>query len=122
MVVRTVGSGREVTGLYVGTRNARRHFPRKSQHIELQLGHLHIYCDLPPEFWNGRPEIIDARLADWLSARIFHGKSLRTPAPIAMIPVGKNAFRVQPFTMPSVSLNALTHIGPSPAARAARQV
>ena len=119
MIVRTIGSGREVSGLYIGTRNARRHFPRNFQHIELQLGHLHIYCDLPPEFWSGRPEICDSRLGDWLSSRLFHGKRHRGPAPIAMIPLGKNNFRLQPFTMPSVSMNALTHIGP-PRARAAK--
>lgn len=115
MVVRTMGSGRAVSGLYIGVRNARRYFPRTSSHIELQLGHLHIYCDLPPEFWNGRPEISDPRLADWLVARFFHGKPHRAPVPMTMIPLGKNAFRVQPFTMPSASMNALTHIGPTPA-------
>lgn len=117
MVVRTIGTGREVMGLYIGTRNARRYFPRKSQHIELQLGHLHIYCDLHPEFWSTRPEICDPRLADWLFSRIFHGKLLRAPAPVAMIPLGKDVFRVQPFTVPSVSINAMTHIGPTPAAK-----
>lgn len=115
MVVRTMGSGREVTGLYVGTRNARRHFPRNTQHVELQLGHLHIYCDLPPGFWDGCPEICDPRLGDWLSSRLFHGRRQRFPAPIAMIPLGKNIFHLQPFTMPPASMNALTHIGPTPA-------
>jgi hypothetical protein len=118
MVVRTIGSGRDVTGLYIGTRNARRHFPRKSQHIELQLGHLQIYCDLPPEFWKGRPEICDARLSAWLFSRIFHGKQCRTSVPVAMIPLGKNAFRVLPFTLPSISANAMTRIATTPAKRA----
>ncbi len=118
MVVRTIGCGREVSGLYIGTRNARRHFPRKSRHIELQLGHLHIYCDLAPDFWQGRPEISDARLAGWLFSRIFHGKAQRSPVPVAMIPLGNSAFRVQPFTMPPASANAMTRIGPPPAAPA----
>lgn len=121
MVVRTIGCGREVTGLYVGTRNARRHFPHKSQHIELQLGHVHIYCDLPPEFWRDRPEITDPRLADWLVARIFHGKAHRAPVPVAMIPMGRGVFRVQPMVAPPVSINAMTRIGPPAAARASRQ-
>ena len=115
MVVRTIGCGREVTGLYIGTRNARRHFSRKFRHIDLQLGHLRIYCDLPPDFWQGRPEICDARLADWLFSRIFHGKAQRCPVPVAMIPLGNSAFRVQPFTMPPVSANAMTRIGQAPA-------
>lgn len=116
MVVRTNGCGREVTGLFIGTRNARRYFPRKSQHIELQLGHLHIHCDLAPEFWENRPEICDPRLADWLFSRIFHGKSHRAPVPVAMIAMGDGTFRVQPLVMPPVSVNAMTRIGPSPAA------
>lgn len=117
MVVRTLGSGREVSGLYIGTRNVRRHFPRNVGHIELQLGHLHIHCDLPPDFWSGKPEICDARLADWLFSRIFHGKASRAPVPVAMIPQGNHSFRVQPVAMPPVSMNAMTRIGPPPAQR-----
>lgn len=120
MVVRTMGCGREVSGLYIGARNARRHFPRKSQHIELLLGHLHIYCDLPPEFWNERPEICDPRLAGWLFARIFHGKAHRAPVPVMMIPQGSSVFRVQPVVAPPASINAMTRIGPPPALRHAK--
>ena len=114
MVVRTLGSGREVSGLFIGARNARRHFPRERQHIELVLGHLHIYCDLPPEFWSSRPEICDARLGDWLFSRVFHGKPCRAPVPIAMVPRANNAFRVIPFNLPAASSNGLTRIGPVP--------
>lgn len=121
MVVRTLGSGRDVAGLYIGPRNARRHFHRGLQHIELHLGHLRIHCDLPPQFWRGQPEINDARLADWLSSRIFHGKPFRAPVPVAMIPKGKNSFRVLPFCMPAVSSNGLAKIGPPPAAMRARR-
>jgi hypothetical protein len=116
MVVRTLGSGRDVSGLYVGSRNARRHFPREREHIELHIGHLHIYCDLTPDFWNGRPEISDARLGDWLFSRVFHGKTCRAPVPIAMIPAGRGSFRIVPFSMPSASTNGLSKIGPTPAA------
>ena len=112
MVVRTLGSGRGVMGLFIGPRNARRYFPRRARHIDLLLGHLHINCDLTDEFWRGKPEICDARLADWLFSRIFHGKASRAPAPIALIPHGHHGFRVLPFAMPAVSANAMTHIGP----------
>lgn len=122
MVVRTIGCGRDVAGLYIGTHNARRHFPRKFQHIELQLGHLHIFCDLPPEFWQGRPQICDARLADWLFSSIFHGQQHRTPVRVTMIPLDKNVFRVMPYSSPSISANALAHIGPPPAKREAEDV
>jgi hypothetical protein len=115
MVVRTLGSGRNVSGLYIGPRNARRHFPRDRQHIELHLGHLHIFCDLMPDFWMGRPEIADARLGSWLFSRVFHGKAGRAPAPVAMIPAGKSSYRLIPFSMPAASSNGLTKIGPTPA-------
>ena len=114
MVVRTFGSGRGVMGLYIGPRNARRYFPRRKRHVELLLGHLHIYCDLNDEFWQGKPVICDARLADWLFSRIFHGKAGRAAAPIALLPHGHHGFRVLPFTLPAVSANAMTRIGPPP--------
>jgi hypothetical protein len=112
MVVRTLSAGREVTGLYIGPRNARRNFPRSTDGVELELGHLHIHCELSPEFWRDRPEICDRRLGDWLFARIFHGKSCRTPVPVAMIRKGKNVYKVQPFTLPPASTNGFSRIGP----------
>lgn len=115
MVVRTLGQGRDVTGLYIGASNARRYFPRQAQHVELHLGHLHIHCDLPPEFWTNRPEIRDPRLAGWLQSRYFHGKTHQAPVPLILLPQGKNAFRVQPFTAPPASMSAMTRIGPPPA-------
>ena len=115
MVVRTLGQGREVTGIYIGEQNARRYFPRQAPHVELHLGHLHIHCDLPPEFWTNRPEIRDARLAGWLQARFFHGKKHVAPVPLNLVPQGNNIFRVQPFTQPPISMGAMTHIGPLPA-------
>jgi hypothetical protein len=115
MVVRTLGSGREVSGLYIGTRNARRHFPRDRQHIELHIGHLHIGCNLTPEFWDGRPEISDRRLGAWLFSRFFHGKASRAPVPIEMVPAGKDAYRLVPFATPAVSSNGLAAISPTPA-------
>ena len=108
MVVRTLNNGRAVTGLYIGPRNARRHFPRTAKSVELQMGHLHIHCELEPDFWQGRPEICDARLSGWLESSIFHRRPRRAPVPVAMIPVGKNVFRLHPFPLPSVAGNGLT--------------
>jgi hypothetical protein len=115
MVVRTLGCGREVSGLYIGARNAQRHFPRDQRHIELHLGHLRIHCELMPEFWNGKPEISDSRLGDWLFSRICHGRTQRAPSPIEMIPAGKDAYRIVPFAIPPASTNGLSKIGPPPA-------
>ncbi len=112
MVVRTQCDGREVIGLYVGTRNARRKFPRGTKDIELVLGHLHIHCELRPEFWRGRPEIRDPRLCDWLESKVFHGRARRTPVPLAILPAGKNAFRLQTIKLPYASENGLAKIGP----------
>jgi hypothetical protein len=115
MVVRTLNLGREVVGLYVGPRNVRRHFPRQMKSVELQMGHLHIHCELHPDFWQGRPEICDPRLSGWLESRIFHHRPSRAPVPVAMIPAGKNTFQLHPFPLPSVAGNGLTRIGSRPA-------
>jgi hypothetical protein len=94
MVVRTLGCGNSVEGLYIGTRNARRHFSLLSRHIELQLGHLQVNCELPSDFWSGRPEIRDPRLAGWLFYRIFHGNICHAPVPVAMEHRGNGIFHV----------------------------
>ena len=69
MVVKTQIRGREVTGLHVGARNARRYFSQQTSIIELQLDDLNIQCGLSPEFWQGQPEIHDPRLCEWLDFR-----------------------------------------------------
>jgi len=115
MVVRTQSDGRIVTGLYIGVRNARRNFPKHTNSIELQIGHLHIHCELPPEFWRGQPHIRDPRLCDWLEAKMFHGRSCRTPVPMAMIRIAKGTFRLIPFRLPSPSANQLLPIVQQPA-------
>jgi hypothetical protein len=115
MVVRTQSDGRTVTGLYIGTRNARRNIPKRTKIIELQLGDIHIRCELPPEFWRGQPEIRDQRLCDWLDLRFFHGRSCRTPIPLVMFPAGKNAFRLHPLNLSQSSAIGMTKIGPAAA-------
>lgn len=99
MVVKTQNKGREVVGLQVGASNARRYFPKDASVIELQLDHLQISCGLKPEFWDGEAEIRDPRLCAWLELKNFHGKVGETPAPLAMIPSGKNSFRLQPLAL-----------------------
>jgi len=96
MLVRTQCRGREVTGLQVGAKNVRRYFPKHIDAIELQLDHLNIQCDLAPEFWHGQAEINDPRLCEWLDFKVSHMMPVRTPIPLAMVPSGKNSFRLQP--------------------------
>jgi hypothetical protein len=99
MVVKTQSKGRGITGLHVGANNVRRYFPRNISSIELQLDHLQIQCGLKPNFWQGEPEIFDPRLCAWLESRHLHAKSDRAPVPLAMIPEGKNRFRLQPVRL-----------------------
>ncbi len=99
IVVRTQSKGREVVGLDVGANNARRYFPKDASVIELQIDHLQISCGLGPEFWDGQAEIRDRRLCAWLELKNFHGKLGESPAPLAMIPSGKNSFRLQPLAL-----------------------
>lgn len=96
MVVKTQSKGHGVTGLNVGTNNVRRYFPKETKNIELQLGHLRIQCGLSPDFWQGQPEIYDPRLCAWLESKNLHSVANRT-VPLAMIPDGKNSFRLQPM-------------------------
>src|ERR1035437_4422049 len=96
MVVKTQSKGRGVTGLHVGANNVRRYFPKEISSIELQLDHLQIACRLKPGFWQGEPEIFDPRLCAWLESRHLHKIPDRAAIPLAMIPEGKNCFRLQP--------------------------
>lgn len=99
MVVKTQNKGRGVTGLHVGTNNVRRYFPKGTQAIELQLGHLRIQCGLKPDFWRGEPEIYDPRLCAWLESKNLHGTADCPTVPLAMIPAGDNSFRLAPLSL-----------------------
>jgi hypothetical protein len=115
MVVKTQSKGHGVTGLHVGTENVRRYFPKGTQDIELQLGHLRIQCGLKPDFWQGQPEIYDPRLCAWLESKNLHGTANQT-APLAMIPAGNNSFQLRP--MQPVSAAPRRHAKVSPASAA----
>jgi len=98
MVVKTQSKGHGLTGLHVGASNARRYFPKDASVIELQLDHLQIQCGLDPNFWQDRPEIHDPRLNAWLESKRMKAKSNQSSILLAMIPSGKNAFRLQPVS------------------------
>jgi hypothetical protein len=95
MVVRTQSTGLEIIGLQVGANNVRRYFPKDAVVIELELDHLQIQCCLGPDFWQDQPEIHDPRLSAWLESKNFHERPSRSPVPLAMIPNGKNSFRLR---------------------------
>lgn len=96
MFVKTKCKGREFTGVEVGADNVRRYFPKDAEVIELHLDHLLIQCGLGPAFWQGHTEINDRRLCAWLESKNFHGRPGEAPVPLALIPSGKNCFRLQP--------------------------
>ena len=95
MVVKTQCEGHVFTGVEVGAANVRRYFPKEFEVIELRLDHLLILLELPPGFWNGHPEIHDPRLALWLESKNLNGQRGAQPLPLALIPSGKNCFRLQ---------------------------
>lgn len=109
MVVKTQSKGRGVTGLHVGANNVRRYFPKQIASIDLQLDHLQIQCGLKPDFWQGQPEIFDPRLCAWLESRHLHAQQDRTSIPLAMIPEGKNSFRLQPIRLNGQVRDKLSH-------------
>jgi hypothetical protein len=96
MVVKTLSKGRGLTGLHVGATNVRRYFPKDISVIELELDHLQIQCGLDPAFWLDKPDIYDPRLCAWLESKHFQSRPDRTPVPLAMIPSGRNAFKLRP--------------------------
>jgi hypothetical protein len=109
MVVRTQSTGRRVTGLSVGANNVRRYFPKNILIIELYLDYLQIQCGLEPSFWQDQPEIRDPRLCVWLEFKYPTRKPDQTfPVLLAMIPAGKNSFRVQPMSSGKHAI--VTHI------------
>ncbi|HZB88686.1 MAG TPA: hypothetical protein VE291_08530 [Terracidiphilus sp.] len=95
MVVKTQSKGHGMTGLNVGSSNVQRYFAQDVPFVELQLDHLNIQCDLAPEFWQDHPEIYDPRLCAWLESKHLNPHAGRGPAALAMIPAGKNAFRLR---------------------------
>lgn len=95
MVVTTQEKGREVLGLRVGAANVRKYFPREMGTVEFLLGDLRIQCSLPPNFWNGQPEIRDPRLGAWLKFKVSRTRSSRKPVALAMESAGANAFTLR---------------------------
>jgi len=84
-----------VVGLHIGRINVQQYFPRDIADIELELDHLRIVCPLEPSFWQDRPEIHDFRLSSWLESKRNSGKLAANAAPVAMIPCGHRAYRLQ---------------------------
>lgn len=97
MLVQTRCKGLAYTGVEVGAGNVRRYFPRDHAIIELRLDHLLIQCGLTPGFWQGESEIRDPRLCAWLESKNFNGRPGEAPVALALIPSGKNCFRLQPI-------------------------
>jgi hypothetical protein len=98
MVVKTHKDGRDHIGLHIGTANARRYFRRHAQTIDLRLDDLEIQCTLSPDFWEGRPEIYDPRLSEWLEFKVGRRRPGGDPMLLTMVPSGSDTFVVIPRT------------------------
>lgn len=109
IVVKTHNKGREVVGLEVGASNARRYFSKDTSAVEFELDHLQIECRLAPDFWDGAAEIRDPRLCAWLAQKNFNSQVGQSPLPLAMVPSGKNSFRLQPLPVPVRSQSRSSH-------------
>jgi hypothetical protein len=95
MLVRAQSKGHGVYGLLLKAEDVRRHFPRNTSAIEFKLGELRIGCSLPPDFWNGRPEISDRRLCEWLEFKVFRGRPYRKPLALEMTQASDNCFTLE---------------------------
>lgn len=98
MLVRTSQDSRDHLGLFIGTSNARRYFPKGTPTIDLRLGDLEIQCTLSPDFWMGRPEIFDPRLSEWLEFKVGRARSRKDPTLFTMAPSRSGTFVVKPRT------------------------
>lgn len=98
MMVKAQYCGNRAAGLYVGVSNARRYFSKRMRLIELQLDNLQIVCGLTPHFWQDKPEIQDPRLCIWLETKHPHTTPRWIEIPMALIPEGKNTFRLAAVT------------------------
>jgi len=95
MVVQVQRKGRSVTGLHIGSVNVRRYFPRQSQSVDIELGHLLIRCRLQSSFWRDEPSISDPRLNLWLESKDREGTARRGPTEMSLIPVEGASFRLE---------------------------
>ena len=96
MLVRTQRNGNDETGLHIGNSNARRYFRKRAPSIDLLLDDLRIRCTLAPDFWEGRPQIHDRRLSEWLVFKDSRRGSNCRPMLLTMLPSGVDTFVVQP--------------------------
>jgi len=92
MLVKTQRDGHDHTGLNIGAVNAQRYFRKDAQAIDLMLDHLQIQCRLSPDFWQGRPEIHDSRLSEWLEFKAGRGNSARAQMELIMVRSGIDTF------------------------------
>ena len=98
MLVKTYKDGLSRIGLHIGEANALRYFSMLRPSIELRLDDLHIQCTLTPDFWQGRPEIHDPRLSEWLEFKIARRRQGREPILLSLVPAGANTFELRPHS------------------------
>lgn len=92
MLVKTQRDGHDHTGLHIGALNARRYFRKDAPAVDLMLDHLQIQCRLTADFWQGRPEIHDPRLSEWLEFKAARGPFARAGMELIMVRSGIDTF------------------------------
>jgi len=98
MLVKTYKDARQFTGLHIGEANVRRYFNKRTPSIELRLDDLRIQCTLSDDFWQGRPDIHDVRLSEWLDFKSGRRRPGRETVYFSLIPSGPGAFVLRPPT------------------------
>ncbi len=88
MLVKIYKDRRDRICLHIGEANARRYFSRLKPSIELKLDDLRIRCTLPPDFWQGCPDIQDPRLSGWLEFKVGRRAAAGEPSVLSMVPSG----------------------------------
>jgi hypothetical protein len=94
MIASMQSQGRSITGIRIGTSEARRNFPHGAKAIDLELDHLCIRCDLHTNSLRDRTEISDRRLCAWLEEKFYWQKLPPSPVAVEMVRSG-NSYRLQ---------------------------
>lgn len=96
MVVKIHKDGHDGMGLLIGTANARRHFPKRAQTIDLRLDDLQIQLRLSPDFWDGPAQIHDSRLSEWLEFKVGRVPAGCEPMQLTMVLSGDGTYIIKP--------------------------
>jgi len=99
MIVTMQSEGHSITGIRIGTSDARRLFPRGLNSVDLELDHLRIRCGVRSDSRLHHAEISDPRLSAWLEEKLHWRKLPGAPVSVELVKSG-DSYRLQLIPSP----------------------